>query len=81
MGQVLHGSATTTEAIRRAIQNSEESLLLGPEARRSLPYRSLAEIALHMPDRSAPPTLPTPKGHALRRVLHGFSPDCPMHRA
>ena len=26
MGQVLHGSATTTEAIRRAIQNSQESL-------------------------------------------------------
>ena len=26
MGQVLHGSATTTEAIRRAIQDSEESL-------------------------------------------------------
>ena len=26
MGEVLHGSATTTEAIRRAIQNSEESL-------------------------------------------------------
>jgi transposase InsO family protein len=26
MGQVLHGSATTTEAIRRAIQRSEESL-------------------------------------------------------
>ena len=26
MGQVLHGSATTTEAIRRAIQNSEASL-------------------------------------------------------
>jgi len=26
MGQVLHGSATTTEAIRRAIHNSEESL-------------------------------------------------------
>jgi hypothetical protein len=26
MGQVLHGSATTTEAIRRAIQNSKESL-------------------------------------------------------
>lgn len=25
-GQVLHGSATTTEAIRRAIQNSQESL-------------------------------------------------------
>lgn len=26
MGQFLHGSATTTEAVRRAIQNSEESL-------------------------------------------------------
>ena len=26
MGQVLHGSATTTEATRRAIQNSEENL-------------------------------------------------------
>ena len=26
MGQVLHGSATTTEAIRRTIQHSEESL-------------------------------------------------------
>src|ERR1700733_802591 len=25
MGQVLHGCATTTEAIRRAIQNSQES--------------------------------------------------------
>jgi transposase-like protein len=27
MGQVLHGSATTTEAIRRAIQSSQESLM------------------------------------------------------
>ncbi|KFA34406.1 integrase, partial [Xanthomonas vasicola pv. vasculorum NCPPB 206] len=26
MGQVLHGSATTTEAIRRAIQQSQQSL-------------------------------------------------------
>ena len=26
MGQVLHGSATTTEAIRRATQHSQESL-------------------------------------------------------
>jgi transposase-like protein len=26
MGQVLHGCVTTTEAIRRAIQNSQESL-------------------------------------------------------
>jgi hypothetical protein len=26
MGQVLHGSATTTEAVRRAIQHTQESL-------------------------------------------------------
>lgn len=26
MGQVLHGSATTTQAVRRAIQHSQESL-------------------------------------------------------
>jgi transposase InsO family protein len=26
LGQILHGSATTTEAVRRAIQNSQESL-------------------------------------------------------
>src|ERR1700745_2075681 len=26
MGQVLHGCATTTEAVRRTIQNSQESL-------------------------------------------------------
>ncbi len=26
MGQILHGSATTTEAVRRAIQDSQESL-------------------------------------------------------
>ena len=26
MGQLLHGSARTTEAVRRAIQNSQESL-------------------------------------------------------
>ena len=28
MGQVLHGSATTTEAVRRAIQHSQESLMV-----------------------------------------------------
>jgi transposase-like protein len=26
MGQILHGSATTAEAVRRAIQHSQESL-------------------------------------------------------
>jgi len=27
MGQILHGCATTTAALRRAIQNSQESLI------------------------------------------------------
>ena len=27
MGQLLHGSATTTEAVRRAIQNSQERIV------------------------------------------------------
>ena len=26
MGQILHGSATTTETVRRAIQNSQERI-------------------------------------------------------
>ena len=26
MGQILHGSATTTEVVRRAIQNSQERI-------------------------------------------------------
>ena len=28
MGQILHGSAKTTEAVRRAIQNSQESIAI-----------------------------------------------------
>ncbi len=28
MGQILHGSATTTAAVRRAIQHSQESLMV-----------------------------------------------------
>ena len=34
MGQVLHGSATTTEAVRRAIQHSQESLRSAGQALR-----------------------------------------------
>jgi hypothetical protein len=37
MGQVLHGSATTTPAVRRAIQHSQESLEGGCEALRREP--------------------------------------------
>jgi hypothetical protein len=34
MGQVLHGSARTTEAVRRAIQHSQESLRASRKATR-----------------------------------------------
>ena len=40
MGQVLHGSATTTEAVRRAIQHSQESLRAWPSATGSTRRRS-----------------------------------------
>ena len=35
MGQILHGSATTTEAVRRAIQHSQESLRTLEQRQRS----------------------------------------------
>jgi hypothetical protein len=37
MGQVLHGSATTTETIRRAIQHRQASLMAPLEALRDQP--------------------------------------------
>src|SRR3974377_981967 len=37
MGQVLHGSATTTEAVRRAIQHSQESLKAPAKRHRANP--------------------------------------------
>ena len=44
MGQVLHGSATTTEAVRRAIQHSQASL-------RALATRySHAQLERHLGD-------------------------------
>src|SRR6185295_14101518 len=39
MGQILHGCATTTEAIRRAIQHSQESLRAARQALRDQPER------------------------------------------
>jgi len=44
MGQVLHGSATTTEAVRRAIQHSQESLRA--QAKR-YGIKGVADLQLH----------------------------------
>jgi len=46
MGQVLHGCATTTEAIRRAIQNSEESLR-ALSARYGINQKTVAKLTCH----------------------------------
>ena len=54
MGQILHGSATTTEAIRRAIQNSEESLRAlsagyGINQKTVAKWRKRTSVALNSP--------------------------------
>ena len=42
MGQVLHGSATTTEAVRRAIRHSQESLRV-PARRHGINQKTVAK--------------------------------------
>jgi hypothetical protein len=42
MGQVLHGSATATEAVRRAIQRSQESLR-APAKRYDINHKTVAK--------------------------------------
>jgi hypothetical protein len=44
MGQVLHGSATTTEAVRRAIQNSQASLRVLAERHGINSYEYICKI-------------------------------------
>jgi transposase-like protein len=60
MGQVLHGSATTTAAIRRAIQNSQESLRAfsrhyGINQKTVAKWKKHASVA-DLPTGSKPPT-------------------------
>lgn len=64
VGQVHHGSATTTEAIRRAIQNSEESL-------RALSKR-YSHTLLPLDDclYALQPTIPHLTRSSLHRCLH-----------
>ena len=52
MGQILHGSATTTEAVRRAIQHSQESLRAlarryGVNPKTILKWRKRSSVADH----------------------------------
>ena len=54
MGQILPGSATTTEAIRRAIQNSEASLRAlsagyGINQKTVAKWRKRTSVALNSP--------------------------------
>ena len=59
MGQVLHGCATTTEAIRRAIQNSQASLRalskrygINPEDRRKMEEARFGGRSSDRPERA-----------------------------
>lgn len=49
MGQVLHGSARTTEAVRRAIQRSEESVRALAGRGIPSPSRDAALLAEELP--------------------------------
>ena len=60
MGQVLHGSATTTEAVRRAIQDSQESLRalarrygITPKTRRQVEEAQVGPGPAHGPEGAA----------------------------
>jgi transposase-like protein len=66
MGQVLHGSATTTEAVRRAIQNSQESLRT--LARR---YGINQKTVAKWKKRKSPSDLPTGPKESRSTVLSG----------
>lgn len=64
MGQVLHGSATTTEAVRRAIQHSQESLRALAK-RYGINQKTVAKWK----QRSSPTDLPTGPRDARSTVL------------
>lgn len=64
MGQILHGSATTTEAIRRAIQHSQESLRV--LARR---YGINQKTVAKWKERSSVSDLPTGRRSRIRRCF------------
>ena len=77
MGQILHGSATTREAIRRAIQNSQESLRTlaaryGINQKTVAKWRKRTSVAdLPTGPRDVKSTVPTRK----RAALEGCSVD------
>jgi len=77
MGQVLHGSATTTEAIRRAIQDSQEGLRTlakryGINQKTVAKWKKRASVADLPKNRSGPTA--TWRGHPFDRACrqHGI---------
>ena len=66
MGQVFHGGATTTAAIRRAIQHSQESLR-GLAKRYGINQRTVA----NWKGRNSVQDLPTGPKQAQTNVLSG----------
>ena len=75
MGQVLHGSATTTEAVRRAIQHSQESLRglakrYGVNPKTVAKWRS-ADLRFRSADRAEGAQIDSPvsRGRGRRRCI------------
>ena len=71
MGQILHGCATTTEAVRRAIQHSQESLRASRQAIR-INQKTAAKwkARQNVVDR---PTGQEARGLNVRAHVHGAS--------
>lgn len=69
MGQILHGSARTTEAVRRAIQHSQESLRV-----LSKRYGINQKTVAKWKKRTAVKDLPTGPKDALELIRRPESP-------
>ena len=86
MGQILHGSATTTEAVRRAIQNSEESLRAlsaryGINQKTVAKWRKRTSVAdLPTGPKDATPTVLTPDEEAVIVAFRRRGARLPAYR-
>jgi hypothetical protein len=73
MGQVLHGSATTTEAVRRAIQHSQESLRglakrYGVNPKTVAKWKARSSVS-DLPTQAAQIDSPVSRGRGRRRCI------------
>ena len=86
MGQVLHGSATTTEAVRRAIQHSQASLRTLAK-RHGINQKTVAKAKRRTPTADLPtgPTVARSMVQSIKEgaviVAYGLTAVCFSHKA